>query len=239
MPLPITLLGLLLACAAAAGARAAAAPAPAPAQAPGFACPWTDAKARATLENDLAFSRAPCAAPTDAVVAAALACDAGAGGAVAAGRAGGAGPCAPACDAYRVLLDGACFDALATELFELYALINATAEQRRELPAELRLFWSAQLEVGRSDCPANANTDPGAVDASILRRARNYAAAKRHKYGACVPGAGARAVAEVEAEAEAAAAALPLLSATPVAGAARRAAAAAAAAAALAAAALA
>ena len=105
------------------------------------------------------------------------------------------------------------------------ATATATAAARRELPVDVRLFWGAQLEVGASDCPANANTNPGDVDASILRRSRNYAAAKRHKYGACVPGVNRRSVAEVEAAAEAAAAALPPMPAGPTSAAARRAAA--------------
>jgi hypothetical protein len=67
MPPTRALLGLLLACAA-----AAAAPAPAPT----LVCPWTAAKSRAALENDLAFLDAPsCGELTDAVVEASFKCD--------------------------------------------------------------------------------------------------------------------------------------------------------------------
>jgi hypothetical protein len=104
----------------------------------------------------------------------------------------------------------ACFDAHATALFEAYALVNASAEAGRALPADTRALWASQLEVLATDCLANANVDPDAVDESILRRVRGFAAIKRHKYGACVAGP-KKSVAEIEAAAAAAAAAAPAL----------------------------
>jgi hypothetical protein len=208
------LLGLLIACATAAGARAAAAAAPAPV--PALLCPWTVAKSRAALENDLAFLDASsCGALTDAVVEASFKCDigealGGSGSALAADRAGNNAACTPSCAAFREMVGPACFDAHTTTLFKTYALVNASAAAGRALPPDVRALWASQLEVLATDCPANANVDPDTVDESILRRARGIAAIKRHKYAACVAGP-KMSVAETEAEAEAAAAAAPAL----------------------------
>jgi hypothetical protein len=142
-------------------------------------------------------------------------------GALAADRASPDSACASACAAYRALLGGECFDALTTQIFNIYALINATAAARLALPAVVCIFWSAQLAVGAGGCAANANTDPNVLGASMLR-ARDYAAVIRYKFGACVLGANTRSVADVEAAAEATAAALPAAPAALRSSAARR-----------------
>jgi hypothetical protein len=214
MPPARALLGLLLACTAAAGARGADAPAP---QVGGLVCPWTPAKARAFYANDdeLANTKSLCGPTTAEHVVASVVCDAGEAGAVASDRAGANGVCAPECVKYRDLIGDACFDAHTAALFKVYSLINATAHARRQLPPSERAFWAAQLAITAEDCPVNANVDPDNVDESVLRRAGNVAAAKRHKYAACVAGP-KQSVAEVEAAVAAAVAKLPALVAAVV-----------------------